>query len=694
MAESYEQRKKRETERLNEQARQGRDIGPIPPVKKPRRKKAAGCDFKKFCGSYFPDTFNLEWSDDHIKVIRQIEDSVLRGGLFATAMPRGSGKTSLAEVACEWAILYGYHPFLALLGSDEGHAGQMLDSVKTDFESNDLLLDDFPEAVYPIRMLEGIAHRCNGQLCCGERTHVDWTAGQIVMPTIKGSKASGAVIKVAGITGGLRGMKYKRLDGKTVRPSLVIIDDPQTDQSARSPSQCETRERILAGAILGLAGPGKKISGIMPLTVIKPGDMADNMLDRGKHPEWNGTRTKMVYSWPINEKHWQEYARLYAESLRAGHGGREATEYYAVNRVAMDEGFIVAWSARHNPDELSAQQHAMNLRLRDERAFFAEYQNEPLAEEEARSDDLTPDQVASKLNHMKRGAVPIAANRITAMIDVHASVLFYTVCAWEDLFTGYVIDYGAWPDQGVAYFTLSNAKHSFADIIKGAGLEGQITGALEALTTHLLTYSWEREDGASLKVERCLIDANWGPQTDTVKTFCMRSAHSVVVMPSHGKYFGASSVPIREWKKNQGDRVGLNWRISNDENKRGVRKVTFDTNFWKSFVHARLNTAMGDKGCLSLFGTKPDEHRMFADHVCAEHRIPVEARGRKVDEWKHRLSHADNHWWDCLVGCAVAASMQGVALPETQAASQAKPQRIRMSDLQRRKQMPPGQPRA
>ncbi|MEO1984754.1 MAG: hypothetical protein ABGZ24_29910, partial [Fuerstiella sp.] len=90
-------------------------------------------------------------------------------------------------------------------------------------------------------------------------------------------------------------MKYKRADGKAVRPSLVVLDDPQTDESARSLSQCANREAILAGAVLGLAGPGKKISGIMPCTVIRPDDMADNILDRDKHPEWNGERTKMVY---------------------------------------------------------------------------------------------------------------------------------------------------------------------------------------------------------------------------------------------------------------------------------------------------------------------------------------------------------------------------------------------------------------
>ena len=117
-------------------------------------------------------------------------------------------------------------------------------------------------------------------------------------------------------------MKYKRADGRTVRPSLVVLDDPQTDESARSLSQCATRESILAGAVLGLAGPGKKISGIMPCTVIRPGDMADNILDRDKHPEWNGERTKMVYSFPTNEKLWQRYAEIRAECLRTRRGHR------------------------------------------------------------------------------------------------------------------------------------------------------------------------------------------------------------------------------------------------------------------------------------------------------------------------------------------------------------------------------------
>ena len=280
-------------------------------------------------------------------------------------------------------MLYGHRDFVCLIGSDEGHAMDMLESIKMELDGNELLLEDFPEVVYPIQCLDGIANRCSGQLYQGERTHIGWTAKEIVLPTMPGSVASGAIIKVAGITGRIRGMKYKRADGQTVRPSLVVLDDPQTDESARSLSQCATRESILAGAVLGLAGPGKKISGIMPCTVIRPGDMADNILDRDKHPEWNGERTKMVYSFPDRTRSSGSVTpRSGPRACGEGDGIAAATEFYGENREAMDEGAVVAWPERFNHDELSAIQHAMNLKLQDEAAFFAEYQNEPLPEDD------------------------------------------------------------------------------------------------------------------------------------------------------------------------------------------------------------------------------------------------------------------------------------------------------------------------
>ena len=163
----YETLKERARARNAAIALAGRDIGDLPPVANPRRKSAAASDFRAFCESYFPLTFHLPWSSDHRKVIAKIEQAVLRGGLFAMAMPRGSGKTTVCECACIWAVLYGHRDFVCLIGSDEGHAMDMLESIKMELDGNPLLLEDFPEAVFPIQSLDGIANRCNGQLYQG-----------------------------------------------------------------------------------------------------------------------------------------------------------------------------------------------------------------------------------------------------------------------------------------------------------------------------------------------------------------------------------------------------------------------------------------------------------------------------------------------------------------------------------------------
>ena len=49
-------------------------------------------------------------------------------------------------------------------------------------------------------------------------------------------------------------------------------------------------------------------------------------------------------------------------------GLADATEFYRQHREAMDAGAVVAWPERYNHDELSAIQHAMNLKLQDEAA--------------------------------------------------------------------------------------------------------------------------------------------------------------------------------------------------------------------------------------------------------------------------------------------------------------------------------------
>mgnify|MGYP005963074535 FL=1 len=679
-ARSYEDRRNAERDRQAEQSLAGRDIGPLPEVVNPDRKAACERNFQLFCESYFPETYSLAWSPDHLKVIEKIETAVLRGGLFALAMPRGSGKSTLSESAVIWAMLYGHREFITLIGATESAALETLDSIKTELEVNERLAEDFPEVCYPVAQLEGIANRCAGQLYKGERTRITWTSNEIVLPTVEGSRASGIIVRVAGITGRIRGMKFKRSDGRSVRPSLVVIDDPQTSESAGSLEQTRKRVRVLAGDILGLAGPGQKISGIMPCTIIRPGDMADIILNRNTHPDWNGEKTRMVYRFPTNMKLWEEYAEIRAEALRTEGNFQKATEFYLANREAMDAGAEVSWEARFNHDEVSALQHAMNLKFQDEAAFMSEYQNDPLPDDTADDSLLSVDEICAKINGLARRRVPLKCDRLTMFVDVQKALLFYVVIAWAEDFTGAVIDYGSWPDQHRHEYSLADANPSIQTLFPKAGFEGALYAALSALTDKCLGREWEREDGAVLKIERALVDANWGQSTDVVYQFCRQSSHAGVILPSHGRYVGASSKPMTEYRKQQGDRLGFNWMIPNVAGKRAIRHVIYDTNYWKSFIHARLAVPVGDKGSLTLYGRIPGAHQLFAEHLTAEYRVKTQGRGRTVDEWKLKPQSHDNHFLDCVAGCAVCGSMLGASLPETLPAKLDRKPMIRLSD--------------
>lgn len=681
---TYEEKKEAERARNAAKSLAGRDIGNLPPVEDADRKANCAGDFRLFCETYFPETFNLGWSDDHLKVINKIETAVLKGGLFALAMPRGSGKSSLTEAAAQWAILYGHREFVVLIGATESAAVEMLDSIKTEIESNDLLNEDFPEVCFPIRCLDGISNRCAGQLHNGERTRISWTSNEIILPTIKDSPASGALIRVAGITGRVRGMKYKKPNGKTLRPGLVIVDDPQTSESAASLEQTHKRVRVLAGDILGLAGPGQKISGIMPCTVIRPGDMAEQILDKLKHPEWNGERTQLVYAFPSNTKLWEEYAEIRADNLRRDGTFTEATEFYKAHREEMDKGARVSWPDRYNYDEISAIQHAMNLRFQDEAAFYAEYQNEPLPDDIGSGEQLTVDAITQKLNGHGHKAVPVECTRLTMFVDVQKTLLYYAVVAWTDDFSGFIIDYGSYPDQRRPYFTLSDARVTLQTAFPRAGLEGCIYQGLQALTEATLGQIWTREDGTEMKIDQAMVDANWGASTDVVYQFCRESPYAGVILPSHGRYIGASSKPMNEHRKQPGERIGQNWMMPTISKKRAVRHVVYDTNWWKSFVASRFLVTQGDKGSLSLYGRKPERHLCIAEHICAEYRVQTEGRGRKVDEWKLRPDAHDNHWLDCIVGATVAASIQGVVLP-TSNLDKEKKKTLKLSDIQKNK---------
>ena len=293
------------------------EIGEIPAVKNPRRRKRCERDLLKFLTTYFPHSTGLcPFSDDHLRVISRIQHCFENGGRILNAVYRGFAKTTISENSVLWAVLYGKKKFVFMLAATREDAGNMIDSVKSELETNPLLAEDFPEVCFPIESLEGKPQRCASQTCGGELTHMQWTSDVVVLPAIAGSAAGGAIIQTKGLTGATRGKKFKRHDGTNQRPDFVLIDDPQTDKVARSSDQVVKLLATIHKGVLKGSGHMESAACVCNATVIEPEDMIDQLLDPMKHPSWQAERIPMVKKWAsAHETLWME---KYAEIRNTG----------------------------------------------------------------------------------------------------------------------------------------------------------------------------------------------------------------------------------------------------------------------------------------------------------------------------------------------------------------------------------------
>jgi hypothetical protein len=637
-------------------------VEPLPPGPVDRnRRQACGDSLRLFLETYFPETFELEWSPDHLKIINEIEDRVLHGGLKSIGMPRGSGKTSILLRAALWGALYGKCKFVSIVAANESAAVNNLNSIKTEINHNVLLAQDFPLELHCLRLLGGEPRRVTSQHYQGDHTGVEYSTRRIDFGVLPGSTASGAIISAVGITGAIRGQHKLTIAGNTARPDFVLVDDPQTKSSAASPSQCNKRHGIMMGDLLGMAGPGVNISGFCTCTVIYKGDLADRLLDPTQSPDWNGSRVSMIKRWPKWMDGWDAYNAIRVTELQADQKPSESLDYVRANYERLHEEHEVYWEQRIGPGDVSALQHAMDLFYRDQGVFASEYQNAPVSATTSPPYEISAERLARRVIGLPRARVPSDTKVITGFIDVQMDLLYYVIMAWTTEGRGYVIDYGACPDQNRHYWSKGTISRTLAGEF-GDELETFIRGGLAWLTTAILENDYQTEDNAVLQVSRLAIDARWGESTHIIRKFVRESKHRARLHPSMGMYIGANSRPWQKLKIEKKDKKGVHAKLQAPKEP-GQRELLYDANYWKSFAADRLVCSESSPKAIMLFQAPPHEHRMFAEHCAYEQCVSVVGKSDNVvTEWRQtRLGGTvENDFWDCLVGNCALASTLGV----------------------------------
>lgn len=649
-----QRRSDRNAAAINAKTAAGQEIGPLAGVASPQRRERAAADNLFFAETYFPQTFHMGWAPYQRTMMDRFQDVILSGGKECAAVRRGGAKSTCARVSAIWCAVNGHRRFPVLVGATDDKSNEHRENFFKLLASSQLLLEDYPELLPLILKWRQPkkAYRLDGRLL---NVHAKDDRGRIVFPDIWDAACCEVHVAPYSIEAtDVSGLSYVNRHGVTVRPDVLIFDDVQTPQSASSPSQTERRENAVTKTFCGLAGLGEKIAAIMVCTVRENDDLTERFLSRKKHPDWNGKKYPSLIRLPERMDLWDQYAKILVSGATPEEGKRNATEFYRQHQEAMDEGSQVAWDKDKLEDEISALQSLMTIRAIDPAFFRCEIQQESEIPVNTSGVRLETGNLLKRLSMLPRGTVPAPADYLTAFIDSQDEVLFWMVCGWRKDFTGWIIDYGSWPDQGRSVFYKSGLVNRITEQLPGVGWEECFVHAHNTLEELILNHQWLTEDGKPRQVELLLKDWSDGGHKPRIESQVNASRNKSRLRPSKGFAPKPGRKPVHLWGDTERDRHnGSEWV---ERRKESPVNVQYNTNVWKSHAARRLLTTIGAPSAVLLPGQEESENRMLSEHFTAEQPKAMTYDGATGTVWE-LIPGRDNDFWDCFVGNNVAASM-------------------------------------
>lgn len=615
----------------------------IPEVVNPARRAEALADPILFLRTYFPERYKLEFGPHHLFMIESIIRIAQTGGRQAVAAPRGCGKSEITKGLLVYLVLSGLIKFPLAVAATSTLARRLFRDFRSKFATNQRLYEDFPEVCHPVRCLDGAPQRAARQHIEGRLTNIVWTSNDYVrFPDVPGSEFAGVKMAYFGLDAAFRGCN---IDGD--RPDFVLIDDPETEESAKSDDQIQDREEVLDKDIAGLAGQTSSMAIVTLTTVQNAKCLSFKLTDRTIKAAHNGVRFGLIKSWPKRMDLWEEYISLRRANQEAGDPyGCGAVQFYEDNRADMDDDvemlvdFFVPVEVDGRQMVLSAIQQCFN-KICDTSlsAFKSEYQNDPDPDEQPDTVGLTAGKVASRISGLLQGEKHPDTQYVTVGLDVGKYYSHWCKIAWHGNAIGHVIDYGVMETPGM--MTADNKQ-----------------AVINALLPALL--QWRIDIMADGDVDFCLIDS--GDFTEAIYEF-VRTVGGTPFAAAKGWSSNRITMPKPSQEKKPFTECYASLLPAEK-----LWLYNVNSEYWKQWVHERFATATLDEqqlpnpGTLSLFSAPNDRrrHLSYSQHIVAEERRDIfDPKGKgMVRKWV--VVNKNNHYLDATALACVAAGCLGV----------------------------------
>jgi hypothetical protein len=603
-------------------------------------------DLTRWIKYFGGDAFSSPWSPDHVRVLKKIWTALTKGGLFAVAMPRGHGKSTILKWVIAFVLLTGWRKYVVVIAATAELAQSITEFIRQQITENDKLHVYYPHVTTYARATEGKAIKARYQLRGdGKTSGMLWSINTLVFPEVLSAKgeaypSNGAILEAHGLTGAVRGKWKDNKSGEVLRPDFVMLDDPQDRSSAESASQCSMRERIIKGDVLGLAGPRKRIAAFMPCTIIRKGDLADRFLDHAIHPEWQGEICKLVNKWPAAQKTlWKEYETIYREETSEGRGFDKATEFYRAHRAEMDAGSDVSWASRVRDGEISALQTAENLLIETGEQFWAEYQNDPKEEG------------AGELPYLLDAKIicsRVADRQPFATPDWVESFIFSTDLNPSYAFSSAAVGFGK--DQTAAIMWYGLFEKAPLPVKNDISKPERNLKVYEALVIH-------GKELASLrcKIEGWFIDAS-GEYFSVVNRFCVLSNRLCGIQATAAT--GSAAKNYKPYGKNVlgQPREMCHMRSFIDEEGRRKKWLNWHADYWREIAQRAWLGSVGSPGSISLF---KGHHGEFAEQICRE---KLKGKGEVAGQmfWNWHTYPGKHDYGDVMAQAFAGAAWGGI----------------------------------